>query len=147
MYPRLQTPPGREAAHGAAPFQLALERTLRALDEKQRKVCVIGGVPKLDHRMPYAYAIARRRGIDTDFIALTSAEAHAQHDELDRYLGELRQRHAFTFVDPKKALCSGHACAIVTADGKSVYRDDNHLTVAGSHLVGRSLEACFDGLG
>jgi hypothetical protein len=127
-----------------APFQLALERTLHALEEKRRKTCVVAGVPKLDYKMPYAYAIARRRGIDTDFIALSRAEAQAQHFDLDRYLRELEQGHAFTLVDPKDALCGGHTCAIVTTDGKSAYRDDNHLTVAGARLLTGTLEACFD---
>jgi peptidoglycan/LPS O-acetylase OafA/YrhL len=150
LYPSLALPPlpsgAAEPVHGA-PFQLALERTLRAVDEHERKICVIGDVPKLDYKMPYAYAIARRRGVDTGFIALSRAEAQAQHFDLDRYLRELEQRHVFTLVDPKDALCSGHTCAIVTTDGKSVYRDDNHLTVAGAQFVSGSLEACFDGLG
>ena len=148
-YPSLTiaAPPNSEPEHGAAPFQLALERTLRILAAKGRKICVVGDVPTLEYRMPYAYLMGRRRGIDTSFIALPRAEAQAQHQELDKYLAELQKRYAFTLVDPKATFCRGSACAIVTPDGKSIYRDDNHLAVAGARLLSGSLEACFDGVG
>jgi peptidoglycan/LPS O-acetylase OafA/YrhL len=153
MYPDLDiattttTTAGAEPADGSAPFRQAFERSLRAIDAGERKVCVIGGVPTLEYVMPYAYAMARRRGIDTDFIGLRPSEAASQHRELDQHLAELRRRHAFTLVDPKATLCAGSTCAIVTSDGKSVYRDNNHLSIAGAELVGASLEACFDAIG
>jgi hypothetical protein len=31
-------------------------------------------------------------------------------------------------------------------DGRSVYRDDKHLSTAGAELVDSSLEQCFDGV-
>lgn len=135
---------GDEPPQHSPPFQVALERTLQAIGARHRKVCVIGGVPTLKYVMPYAYVVAIRRGIDPAFIALTTSEAQAQHRELDRHFAELQRRHSFEFVDPKSALCSASSCAIVTHDGKSVYRDNNHLSVEGAHLVGGSIEACFD---
>ncbi len=137
---------GSESADGSPPFQVAFERTLRAIGAERRKVCVIGGVPTLEYPMPYAYAVAVRRGIDPAFIALTPSEAEAQHLTLDQHFAELQQRHAFAFVDPKDALCSASRCAIVTHDGTSIYRDSNHLSVAGAHLLGRSLDGCFEGI-
>jgi len=136
---------GEELADGTPVFEQAVERTLRAIGN--RKVCVIGDVPRLDYWMPYAYSIARWRGIDTGFIAVSTAAAAAQNREVDRYFADLRQRHGFTFVDPKPTLCAGSACALVTADGRSVYRDNNHLTVAGAQLLTTPLSACFDGIG
>jgi peptidoglycan/LPS O-acetylase OafA/YrhL len=136
-----------ELAEGSPLFQRGFERTLRAIDEHRRKICVVGGVPTLEYLMPYAYAMARRRGIDPEFIALRASEAKAQHSELDRHFSELRRRHAFTLVDPKATLCTSGTCAIVSADGRSLYRDTNHLSVTGAHLVGRALEGCFDGVG
>jgi peptidoglycan/LPS O-acetylase OafA/YrhL len=149
MYPDLDivNTVGSERADAAEPFRQAFERTLRAIDAEGRKVCVIGGVPTLEYVMPYAYAMARRRGIDTEFIGLRRSDAASQHHELDRHLAELRRRHAFTLVDPKTVLCAGPTCAIVTADEESVYRDNNHLSIAGAELVGASLEACFDAIG
>ncbi len=149
VYPDLDIAPttGAEPENGSPPFQLAFERTLQAIAAEGRKVCVIGDVPTLEYVMPYAYAMARRRGIDPGFIALQSSEAALQHHELDQHFAELRRRHVFTLVDPKAVLCTGPSCAIVTEDGRSVYRDNNHLSIAGAELVGSSLEACFDAIG
>src|SRR5262249_326736 len=136
---------GEELADGTPAFEQAVGRTLRALGH--RKVCVIGDVPTLSYWMPYAYSIARRRGVDTGFIAVSTSAAEAQQRELDRDFADLQQRHGFTFVDLKPTLCAGSACALVTADGRSVYRDNNHLTVAGTQLVTAPLSVCFDGIG
>jgi peptidoglycan/LPS O-acetylase OafA/YrhL len=133
-----------ETGSGPPPFEQSLERTLQAIAAPGRKVCVVGDVPTLRFLMPYAAYMARKRGIDPTQFGLRTAEARSQYRELDQYLGEVRQRHAFTYVDPKSVLCRGPTCQLVTEDGRSVYRDDNHLSVAGAVLVAGSLEGCFD---
>jgi peptidoglycan/LPS O-acetylase OafA/YrhL len=126
-------------------FEAALDTTLRAIGAR-RKVCVLGDVPELKYRMPYAYVIARRRGIDPGVITLPSGDADRQLGRVNAYFEELRQRRAFVFVDLKKALCTGSTCALLNADGQSLYRDDNHLSVAGAELLRPSVESCFDGI-
>jgi peptidoglycan/LPS O-acetylase OafA/YrhL len=138
---------GGEAGSGRPPFEQAFERTLRAISTERRKVCVIGDVPTLDYQMPYAAYMARKRGLDPAFFTLRLAEAKLQHPELDRWLAELRQGHGFSFVDLKAALCAGPTCALVTHDGRSVYRDENHLSSAGAYMLASSLEGCFDTIG
>lgn len=134
------------AAQDPSPFEAALERALRAIDSGHRKTCVVGDVPTLSYSMPYAYAVARKRGIDPAFIALRSEDAELQLQDVNRHFAALLQRHDFTFVNPTDVLCSGPTCAVLTADGRSVYRDNHHLSVAGAHLVGGSLEPCFDAI-
>lgn len=147
LYPDLEIAltDGSNSAGGASAFELAFERTLRAIGP-DRRICVIGAVPTLDYAMPYAYAVARRRGIDPSFIGEQTPEVELQQRKLAGYLEELQRRHAFTLVSPRAQLCSGSTCAVVTADGRSLYRDDNHLSTAGAELVGRSLEECFVGV-
>jgi hypothetical protein len=137
---------GAELADDRPSFEQAVERTLRATGDG-RKVCVVGGVPTLRYVMPYAYIMARKRGIDPDFIALRSSDAAVQHRDLDRYFTNLSERHGFTFVDPKATLCAGATCELVTPDGRAVYRDNNHLSVVGADLMIPALDACFDGMG
>ena len=96
--------------------------------------------------MPYAYTMATKRGIDPGFIALSSEEADQQLSRVNGYFEELRQRHALLFVNLKNALCTGATCALLSADGRSLYRDDNHLSVAGAESVRPSLESCFDAI-
>jgi peptidoglycan/LPS O-acetylase OafA/YrhL len=138
---------GSTVTHGAQPFQAAFERTLRAVGAGRRKVCVIGDVPTLRYPMPYAYAVARRRGADPTVNALPSAEAHLQRHELDRQFADLREGHPFMLVNLADALCAGPTCAIVNAEGESLYRDTNHLSVAGAYFVSPTLEACFADIG
>jgi hypothetical protein len=148
-YPNLDIVAGPEgqAAQEPESFRDAFERTLRAVGGKRRKVCVVGDVPRLKYPMPYAYAIARKRDIDPTFVALRSAEAELQLHELDRQFADLRETHPFRLVNLADALCTGPTCAIVSAEGASLYRDTNHLSVAGARFVGAALEACFDGVG
>jgi peptidoglycan/LPS O-acetylase OafA/YrhL len=126
-------------------FEAAFDATLRAIGTR-RKVCVLGDVPTLKHGMPYAYVMARRRGIDLELVALPSADADRQLGRVNGYFQELEQRRALRFVDLKKALCIGSTCALLGRDGQSLYRGDNHLTVAGAELVRSTVESCFDEL-
>ena len=126
-------------------FEAALDATLRAIGVR-RKVCVLGDVPTLKHGMPYASVMARRRGIDLGLVALPSADADRQLGRVNAYFEELRQRHALRFVDLKKRLCTGSTCALLSADGQSLYRGDNHLTVAGAEFVRPTVESCFDAI-
>jgi peptidoglycan/LPS O-acetylase OafA/YrhL len=139
----LATVPGAAVTDGPPPFEEAFERTLRAIGP-DRKVCVVGGVPTLSYHTAHAYWMARKRGIDTAFLALSSADAAQQHGELDRHFAELERRNRFTFVDPKAALCRESTCMVSAQNGDPLYRDKNHLSPAGALVLARALEACFD---
>ncbi len=147
MYPDGAIDAARDvgAKGDAHAFTAALDATLRAIGAR-RKVCVVGDVPELKYQMPYAYVMARRRGIDPGFIALPSEEADRQLGRVNAYFEELRQRGALVFVDLKKALCTGSTCALLSADGRSLYRDTNHLSVAGAEFLRPAVESCFDGI-
>ena len=146
MYPDL-TLEAIGDANGAPPsFVAAFERTLQAIG--RRKVCVVGDIPKLAYEMPNAYlVVARKRGLDPALLVPSRADALHRVRELDSDFAMLRERHGFALVDPMATLCAGSRCALLTPDGSPIYRDDNHLTVAGAQLLTTSLEACFDGIG
>jgi hypothetical protein len=103
-------------------------------------------VPTLKYTMPYAYALTRRKGEDTDFLRISRAEAAAQYVDLDADILSLQERGLLKAVDPKDLLCPSDKCRLVADDGRSLYRDDNHLSTAGAHFVGQVLEGCFDSL-
>ncbi len=129
----------------AQAFEAAFDATLRAIGA-QRKVCVLGDVPQLKYRMPYAYVMARKRGIDPGLITLPSEDADRQLARVNAHFDDLWRRHALMFVDLKKALCTGSTCALLSAGGQSLYRDDNHLSVAGAEFLRPSVESCFDAI-
>ena len=107
---------------------------------------MLGDVPTLKHGMPYAYVMARRRGVDLGLVALPAADADRQLGRVNAYFEELQQRHALRFVDLKKTLCTGSTCALLSTDRQSLDRGDNHLTLAGAEFVRPTVESCFDGI-
>jgi peptidoglycan/LPS O-acetylase OafA/YrhL len=146
-YPDLRLEANEEGRAAPTSFTVAFERTLRALGSERRKICVVGEVPKLDYDLPNAdLLVARRRGLDPAFLAPSRGDALLRLRELDGYFADLRERHGFALVDPTATLCAGSKCALLTPDGRPVYRDDNHLAVDGALLLAKSLEACFDGI-
>jgi len=77
-----------------------------------RARCVVGDVPKLKYRMPDAYSMARKRGLDPGFIALPSDEADGQLGPVSAYFEHLRLRRALIFVDlDESALHRAHVRA------------------------------------
>ena len=141
----VQEPSDGASGDNAQSFDAALGATLAAIGTR-RKICVIGDVPELKYRMPGAYSMARKRGIDTGFIALQSVEADRQLGPASAYFEQLRRRRAVIFVDLAKGLCTGATCALLDAGGRSLYLDDNHLSAAGAEFLRPSVESCFDAI-
>jgi peptidoglycan/LPS O-acetylase OafA/YrhL len=127
-------------------FDAAFDATLQAIGTR-RKICVIGDVPKLNYRMPDAYSMARRRGIDPEFIALRSEQADRQLGPVSNYFEQLERRRVLSFVNLEKALCTGATCALLGVDGRSLYLDDNHLSAAGAEFLRPAVESCLDAIG
>jgi len=148
LYPDLTLEASDREGGGPPPFDVVLERTLHAIGSKGRKICVVGDVPKLEYQMANGYLfVARKRGLDPALLVPSRVEALSRLRELDGNFAALRGRNVFTLVEPTATLCPGSECALLTPDGRPVYRDDNHLAVPGAQLLISSLDACFDGIG
>jgi hypothetical protein len=107
-------------------------------------VCVVLDVPYLPYPMPYALAMARRRGLDTSFIYVNRSEVVARYKGVEASVRALESVNALRVVDPKDALCPGVRCEI-ESDGRSLYRDSNHLSRVGAMHIGNSLAPCLQG--
>jgi len=130
------------SAPGASLFEYWLERTLRLTASNRGAVCVVEDVPAYRYDLPYAIAVARLRGMSTDFLRVSRTEALAQYREPERVFHRLEQQGMLRIVDPKDSLCRSDYCAFESG-GELLYRDDNHLSVAGASSVATSLDACF----
>jgi hypothetical protein len=107
-------------------------------------VCVVLDVPYLPYGMPYSLAMARRRGLDTSFIYVNRADVVARYTGVEAPVRALASVNALRVVDPKDALCPGVRCEI-ESDGRSLYRDSNHLSRVGAMHVRDSLAPCLQG--
>ena len=145
--PGLHLAPSAEltVAGGDSLFSRGLQETLKRVDAPGRAVCVIKGVPAVGYQAEYALEMARRRGISPDFLSLTRTAAYGQFREQEADIDALERRGSIHAVDPKRVLCPGARCRYLTDDGQSIYRDDNHVSVAGARLLEAEVARCFDG--
>jgi peptidoglycan/LPS O-acetylase OafA/YrhL len=137
--------PGFQVASGQSKLARALENTLPRIRSADRAICVVQDVPTFKYDVPYALAMARRRGIDTDFLGVTRDDALAQYRDADAAFRELERSGVLRIADPKDALCRSGSCAF-QAQGRPLYSDSNHLSIAGVEFVASSLARCFDGV-
>jgi len=73
-------------------------------------------------------------------ISLRDAQRKA-----DAALVAFARESPVTLVDPKARLCTADACRIESG-GEALFRDSNHLSVAGAVYVADSLAGCFSDL-
>ncbi len=119
-----------------------LESAVSAIRATGSSVCVVLDVPELPYILPYALAMARRRGLDTAFLYVRRADVSARYSGFENAVRALEARKEVSFVDPKDALCSAARCDLEAA-GHTLYRDSNHLTEVGAMLVAKSLAPCL----
>ena len=131
-----------DSVPGESNFTRGLRETLRETGSISRSVCVVQDVPTLKYEMPDALFVARRRGIDEDFLKLTRTQALEQYRAPDSDIRELERRGVLRAVDLKERLCAGNWCSI-ESDGNLLYWDAEHLSRAGAQFVSTLLDGCF----
>jgi len=125
-------------AETRAVFERGLTRTLARLNRDLCSVVLVLDVPNTAMNTPVFLARSAMRGSmeASPEVRIDVAADGSRIDLLDDLLVRLSsQWHALT-IDPKVFLCR-HAECLVAKDGRSIYRDDHHLTVFGAlQLVG-----------
>lgn len=127
---------------GVGEFGRALRNTVSAITSPGRAVCVVLDVPLLPYAVSYGLAMAQRRGIADDFLAISRGEAYAAAAPWDTQIRSLARTGVVRVADPKGPLCSGTAC-LYKLKGRALYNDRNHLSEFGAHYVAPALEPCF----
>ncbi|QGP80357.1 acyltransferase family protein [Sphingobium sp. CAP-1] len=114
-------------------FVAMLDRTIAALRAQGRQVVLIGPVPPQPFDVPRRLAhLARAGRIDAaQGVARAVIDARTVHL---RALFARWQAHDVRLIDPIAALCDARRCAI-ERDGKPLYFDSHHLSVAGAKRV------------
>jgi hypothetical protein len=123
-------------------FLRGMNMTLDLVRADQRSVWVVLGVPDLPFSAPHALAVATIRKKSLDFIRVSRIDALKEYHEVERDFRQLSADSRVSIVDPKDALCSGSFCE-VTENGRSLYRDTGHLSVAGAKFVSGTFEPVF----
>jgi peptidoglycan/LPS O-acetylase OafA/YrhL len=126
-------------------FERGLIRTLSRLNRDHRSVTLIMDVPNTATNTPVFLAKSAIRGGSTAADVRIDVVANGgRFDPVDVLLTRLcKQWHAQT-IDPKRSLCSGSEC-LVARNGRSLYRDDHHLSVFGALQLVDLIRPSFGG--
>jgi hypothetical protein len=109
-----------------------------------RTICVVLDPPTLKYLAPYALAMARRRGIASDFLTLTRTEAIGQYLSVEEPIRFMAGQGLLRVADPKEALCATGVCAVENS-GRALYTDLDHVSIEGAELVRDVLDSCLSG--
>lgn len=130
-------------AHGNAGNDLllarGLRRTLASLQGK--RVIVVTGIPEAGYAVPSVLARIHhlKRRLD---IRPTRDEFEARQRSVQSLLDGEQKEIAFSQWHPADALCDRNSCDVMR-DGRPLYVDAHHLSLAGAHLVATTFDAQF----
>ena len=114
-------------------FVARLDATIAALRALGRDVVLIGPVPPQPFDVPRRLAHLAQAGRLSEAQGIDRAALDARTVHLSA-LFRAWQSRGVRLIDPAAALCDGRLCAIAR-DGRPLYFDSHHLSVAGARLV------------
>jgi peptidoglycan/LPS O-acetylase OafA/YrhL len=123
-----------------------IERTLATAHSAGASVCAVLTVPGYSYPIPYALTMAERRHLNPATLTIPRNEGVGQYQTVEGDLRQLASQRQLQVADPKDALCPPSGCLIAAKDGTALYRDANHLSLAGSRVVATVLESCLQDL-
>lgn len=115
-------------------FTPAFDRTIRALRSLAGRIVLVGPTSGAPSDIPFRLAsAARRMQAYPPGRSATDVQLHA------RWFWQVAQRYRndpqVVLVDPSRWFCSVQSCRYLSDDGKLLYRDGGHLSLAGAWFV------------
>ncbi len=120
----------------------ALDGVLSAMRARGTSVCAVLTVPGYPYPIPYAVAMAQRRHIDIDAFAISRSEALREYRTVEGLMRSRAAGNELLIADPKELLCPGDHCLLRRPDGALLYRDANHISLAGAQFLSAIVERC-----
>jgi hypothetical protein len=116
-----------------AVFERGIHRSIEALRRAGKRVVLLGPVPEVGFHVPKVLAMEHRNHLGR--VIAPTLDEFFQRERLALPILE-REAKALgaELVYPHEALCAGGACR-VEANGRPLYRDDDHLSEQGNHEV------------
>ncbi len=112
----------------------AIKRTIAALEASGAKVWLVEQVPELGHSGPTIIARLAHVGASPERLS-TSLEDHSlRQASFRQHLHMIRESYDLKTLDPADILCNAAVCRS-TMNGRSLYRDDDHLSRFGSITI------------
>jgi hypothetical protein len=131
--------------HDSLGLRAQVARALQALLADGKAVYVVNDVPSF-HFQPGRCKYEGRLGLparcDED-ISMLNRQLAVYADDL---AAAVASNPGVRLIDTAHMLCLGDVCSMAE-DGKLLYRDNNHLNINGSYLIGEKLVAAMPAIG
>ena len=130
-------PPTRKAV-----FERQLNLTVRRLLAAGKRVILVYPVPEIGFSVPRTLSRLVAMGRDPASFNLPRTDFDASETTVLSILDRVDGSPRLVRIWPHERLCDSVRCLIL-ADGRALYRDDNHLSRAGANLVLPEFEPIF----
>ena len=127
-----------------AVFERQLNLTVRRLIAAGKRVILVYPTPEIGFSVPPTLSRLVVMGRDPASFNLPRADFHAREKIVFSILDGVDASPQLVRIWPHKRLCDSVRCLIV-ADGKALYRDEDHLSRAGANLLMPEFEPIFAG--
>jgi peptidoglycan/LPS O-acetylase OafA/YrhL len=127
-------------------FKLGLERTIKAIQDLDRRVVVIAPLPEIGYDVPSANFIASRTGRDINELIAPSLDEYLDRTQRTfAILQSFEEKYGIQIIEPWKVLCAEGKCR-AAINGIPLYNDDDHLSIFGSELITPIFDPLFESM-
>ena len=120
----------------------ALELTIERLQKAKKTVSLLGDVPVFPVSAEFC-KYGHRKANNFDLCKVSVNEVTDQKSNFLTEIKDLTERQNIKYFEIDQPLCNEKKCEMIK-DGQVLYRDDNHLNVLGSRLVGGYVAGLMD---
>ena len=136
-----------DTAEESDKLRKGLVATLTALQNSGARIWIMRTVPKQRWDVPRALALAVLHGRNPEEISLPIAICRKELQLRDPIFKELTQKFCnLTVLDPTALFEYSNNLCRLEKDGKALYWDDGHISVAGAMLLRPLFEPIFQGI-
>lgn len=129
-------------------FEDRFLKTLAMFDEMGINVWIVGQPPEYQQDIPQILSRTAMAKGDLSAIGMSATDLERQNSfmkSLERKTKEMKLENVH-FLDLTPYLCDKTGQCAVQAQGRSLYRDESHLSVFGAGYIRPALEKIFTGL-
>lgn len=115
-------------------FQEAFLKTIAKLLEAGKTIVLVYPIPEVGYDVPNTLAQMLWQGRNINSFTRPLSYFDQRHSFVFSLFSQLKDEEGVIQVFPHKMLCDMNEC-IVSYDGKPLYRDNNHLSIAGGRYI------------
>ena len=127
-------------------FERAMADTVGGLLAHGKRVVLVYPIPEVGYDVPPTLARMALEGNEPESFTRPFSYYQSRQSNIFSVLDSLGQSDQIIRIYPHKRLCDLQKC-IVYADGKPLYKDDDHLSLAGADFVAPLFGPVFESVG